>query len=150
MDTIPNTDVVINQKTIFTITTQVQGLVSSDNSFVYPQNPPDSEKLVILKEEVEKYEKKLAEKQDEIKTISREMLSKNHDVEDIQKFLYSNMIKDLHDIKKNDRGMGEFYMLADGRQTIFKEIHTTPTDRIFSIPFQNGTSKIMIIATELI
>lgn len=56
----------------------------------------------------------------------------------------------LLDIKKNERGMGEFYILADGRETIFKEIHTTQTDRIFSIPFQNGTSKIMIIATELI
>ncbi|CUR51392.1 exported protein of unknown function [Nitrosotalea devaniterrae] len=56
----------------------------------------------------------------------------------------------LLDIKKNDRGMGQFYMLADGRETSFKEIHTTPTDRIFSIPFQNGTKNIEIIATELI
>lgn len=56
----------------------------------------------------------------------------------------------LLDIKKNDRGMGEFYMLADGQETTFKEIHTTPTDRIFSIPFQNGTKDIEIIATELI
>lgn len=56
----------------------------------------------------------------------------------------------LLDIKKNDRGMGEFYMLTDGQETTFKEIHTTPTDRIFSIPFQNGTKNIEIIATELI
>jgi hypothetical protein len=56
----------------------------------------------------------------------------------------------LLDIKKNDRGMGEFYMLADGQEITFKEIHTTLTDRIFSIPFQNGTKNIEIIATELI
>ena len=56
----------------------------------------------------------------------------------------------LLDIKKNDGGTGEFYMLADGQETAFKEIHTTPTDRIFSIPFQNGTKSIEIIATELI
>ena len=52
----------------------------------------------------------------------------------------------LLDIKKNDRGMGQFYMLA----TDIKEIHTTLTDRVFSIPFQNGTKSIEIIATELI
>lgn len=56
----------------------------------------------------------------------------------------------LLDIKKNDRGMGEFYMLADGQETDFKETHTTLTDRVFSIPFQNGTKDIEIIATELI
>ncbi|MDE1813085.1 MAG: hypothetical protein KGI05_00340 [Thaumarchaeota archaeon] len=56
----------------------------------------------------------------------------------------------LLDIKKNDRGSGEFYVLADGQETIFKEIHTTPTYRIFSIPFQNGTKNVEIIATELI
>jgi hypothetical protein len=56
----------------------------------------------------------------------------------------------LLDIKKNDRGMGEFHMLADGQETTFKEIHTTLTDRIFSIPFQNGTKNIEIIASELI
>jgi len=56
----------------------------------------------------------------------------------------------LLDIKKNDRGMGQFYMLANGQETAFKEIHTTLTDRVFSIPFQNGTKSIEIIATELI
>src|SRR6185437_10045560 len=56
----------------------------------------------------------------------------------------------LLDIKKNDRGMGQFYMLANGQETTFKEIHTTLTDRVFSIPFQNGTKNIEIIATELI
>jgi|GEM_PF-2919906 len=56
----------------------------------------------------------------------------------------------LLDIKKNDRGMGEFYILVDGQETTFKEIHTTLTDRIFSIPFLNGTKNIEIIASELI
>src|SRR6185312_7065610 len=56
----------------------------------------------------------------------------------------------LLDIKKNDRGMGQFYMLANGQETAFKEIHTTLTDRVFSIPLQNGTKSIEIIAIELI
>ncbi len=56
----------------------------------------------------------------------------------------------LLDIKKNDRGVGQFYMLADGQETAFKEIHTTITDRVFSIPFQNETKSIEIIAIELI
>ena len=56
----------------------------------------------------------------------------------------------LLDIKKNDRGMGEFYILADGQETAFKEIHTTLTDRTFSIPFQNGTKSIEIISIELV
>ena len=56
----------------------------------------------------------------------------------------------LLDIKKNDRGMGQFYMLANGQETAFKEIHTTLTDRVFSIPFQNGTKNIEIIAFELV
>ena len=94
--TIPDTDVIIAQKTLFTIMNKTIGLVPSD-CFVYPQNPPDSEKLVMLRDEVEKYEKELAERQDEIKNISREMLSKNQKVEDVQQFLYSNMIKGLHD-----------------------------------------------------
>lgn len=97
VSTIPDTDVIIAQKTLFTIMNKTIGLIPSDGFVYYTQNPPDSEKLVILKEEVEKYEKELTEKQDEIKNISREMLSKNHDIEDIKKFLYSNLIKGLHD-----------------------------------------------------
>ena len=94
--TIPDTDVIIAQKTLFTIMNKTIGLVPSDG-FVYPQNPPDSEKLVMLRDEVEKYEKELAERQDEIKNISREMLSKNQKVEDVQQFLYQNMIGGLLD-----------------------------------------------------
>jgi len=56
----------------------------------------------------------------------------------------------LLDIQKNDRGMGGFYMSADGYETTFKEIHTTLNDRVFSISFQNGTKNIEIIAYELV
>jgi hypothetical protein len=56
----------------------------------------------------------------------------------------------LLDIKKNERGIGGFYMIEDGKETSFTQIRAVTTDRTFSIPFVNGTQKIQIIATQLI
>lgn len=56
----------------------------------------------------------------------------------------------LLDVTKNDRGMGGFYMLADGKETTFTQIRALTTDRTFSIPFTNGTHVIEIIGTQLI
>lgn len=47
----------------------------------------------------------------------------------------------------NDPG-SQFIMLADGQQIEFKQIRITISDRTFSIPFQNGTSKLMILGTH--
>jgi hypothetical protein len=44
----------------------------------------------------------------------------------------------------------QFIILEDGAEIEFKQIRTTITDRTLSIPFQNGTTKIDIIATQLI
>lgn len=41
-----------------------------------------------------------------------------------------------------------FMMLADGQETEFKQIRITVSDRTFSIPFQNGTSKLMILVSH--
>lgn len=56
----------------------------------------------------------------------------------------------LLDVTKNNRGMGGFYMISDGKETTFTQIRALTTDRTFSIPFTNGTHEIEIIATQLI
>jgi hypothetical protein len=56
----------------------------------------------------------------------------------------------LLDIKENERGIGGFHMIADGKETSFTQVRAVTTDRTFSIPFVNGTQKIQIIATQLI
>lgn len=87
---IPDADVIINQKTIFSITTQTQGLAGTRDSFVYPGGKSDPEALEKLKETVQKYEKELWAKQDEIKHITRSMLKEDHTEKDVQEFLNSN------------------------------------------------------------
>lgn len=56
----------------------------------------------------------------------------------------------LLDTVKNARGEGNFIVLANGQEIDFKQIHTSSKDRTFSIQFTNGTSTIVMIATELI
>lgn len=90
VDVIPDTDVIINQKTIFTITTQTQGLVGVRDSFVYPGGKSNPETLEKLKEIVQRCEKELWAKQDEIKHITRSMLEENHTEKDVREFLNSN------------------------------------------------------------
>lgn len=95
VDTMPNTDVIIDQKTLFTITTQTPRLVDVHNALVYQMNKHDSETLAKLKAIVEQYEKEAHEKQEEIKNITRNMLQENYKVEDIKKFLNSNLHESL-------------------------------------------------------
>jgi transitional endoplasmic reticulum ATPase len=94
VDTEPHDDVVIDQKTLITITTKNPSAVLM-NTFVYTTNHFDSEKLEKLKTSVEQYEKELLAKQDEIKHITRNMLKENHKIEDINKFLNSNRNESL-------------------------------------------------------
>jgi hypothetical protein len=79
---IPDVDVIINQKT--------QGLTGARDSFVYPGGKSDPGSLEKLKETVQKYEKELWAKQDEIKHITRSMLKEDHTEKDVQEFLNSN------------------------------------------------------------
>jgi len=58
----------------------------------------NSDKLNKLKLLVEQYEKELLVKQEEIKNISRNMLSKNHTVDDVKKFLNSGLNEELFSI----------------------------------------------------
>ena len=44
----------------------------------------------------------------------------------------------------------QFIILEDGQEITYRQIHSTITDRILSISFQNNTSKIEIIATQRI
>ncbi|SRR5260370_9680567 len=44
----------------------------------------------------------------------------------------------------------QFFVLGDGQEILYKEIHKTIQDRILSIPFQNGTEKIEIIGASQI
>ncbi|MEO9277700.1 MAG: hypothetical protein ABI340_08005 [Nitrososphaera sp.] len=41
-----------------------------------------------------------------------------------------------------------FFVLADGQEISYKEVHKTIQDRTLSIPFKQGTEKIEIIATK--
>ena len=90
VDVIPDADVVINPNTVFTITSQNRESVIVMDAFVYPGGKSDPEKLVKLKEIVQKYEQELWAKQDEIKHITRSMLGENHTEKDVQEFLNSN------------------------------------------------------------
>lgn len=91
----PPDDVVIDQKTIFTITNKNTSSVHMMSSFGYPINNINSAKLAKLKADVEQYEKELLAKQDEIKNVTRKMLKENHKVEDMDKFLNSNRNESL-------------------------------------------------------
>ena len=44
----------------------------------------------------------------------------------------------------------EFVVLADGIPAKLTELQTNPTNRIISIDFENGTSQIEIIGTQVI
>lgn len=70
-------------------------LIKVENTFVYPENTHDHIKLEILKESVAKYEKELLKKQEEIKTITRNMLKENHTIESINEFLNSGINEEL-------------------------------------------------------
>ena len=91
----PHDDVVIDQKTIFTITNKNTRSVHVMSSFVYPTNHVDSEKLAKLKIDIVQNENEQLAKQDEIKHITRKMLKENHKMEDIHKFLNSNLNESL-------------------------------------------------------
>ncbi len=43
-----------------------------------------------------------------------------------------------------------FFVLADGQEILYTEMHKTANERILSIPFKNGVQKIEIIATQVI
>jgi predicted nucleic acid-binding Zn-ribbon protein len=58
----------------------------------------NSDKLNKLKLLVKQYEKELLVKQEEIKNISRNMLSKKHTVDDVKKFLNSGLNEELFSI----------------------------------------------------
>lgn len=89
--TTPDTDVIVDQKTLFTITNKTSGYVMSQVVSGYPVNMRNSETLKRLKIDIEQYEKEISGKQEEIKNISRKMMQENHKVSDIKKFLNSNM-----------------------------------------------------------
>ncbi len=95
VDTEPPDDIVIDQKTIFTIMNKNTNSVHIMSSFGYSINHIDSEKLTKLKTDVEQCEKELSAKQDEIKNVTRKMLKENHKMEDIHKFLNSNRNESL-------------------------------------------------------
>ncbi|MDE1811826.1 MAG: hypothetical protein KGH85_03025 [Thaumarchaeota archaeon] len=95
VDTTPNTDVIIEQKTLFTITRKTSGLMTTQNARVYQMTRHDSKTLARLKSVVEQYEKKVSEKQEEIKNITHEMIKENHQVDEIKKFLNSTMHENL-------------------------------------------------------
>ena len=98
VDTIPNAGVIIDQKTQFTITTQTQGLVDVHNESVHiMMTRYNSKTLTELKSIIEQYEKEIQEKQEKIKTITQNMLKENYSVEDIKKFLDSNLHESLLD-----------------------------------------------------
>ena len=92
MDTIPDSVVLVDQKTIFNIINQnPDRIVMVENTFVYPEgNNP-----TLLKKTVENYENELLKKQEEIKITTRNMLKKNHTIEDINEFLNLNMNQEL-------------------------------------------------------
>ena len=61
--------------------------------------------------------------------------------------LVANLPRSLIDPKMNGQD-SEFIVLTDGREGLYKQTMTTATERVLSIPFPNGTSKIEIIAPE--
>ncbi|MDE1764728.1 MAG: hypothetical protein KGI27_00495 [Thaumarchaeota archaeon] len=91
----PHDDVVIDQKTIFTITNKSTRSAYVMSQFVYPTNHVDSEKLGKLKTDVEQYEKEISVKQEEIKHITRSMLGENRTVDDVKEFLNANSNESL-------------------------------------------------------
>lgn len=91
----PRDDVVIDQKTIFTITNKSIRSAYVMSPFVYPMNHVDSEKLGKLKTDVEQYEKEISVKQEEIKNITRSMLGENRTVDDVKEFLNSGLNNEL-------------------------------------------------------
>ena len=95
VDIVPDTDVIINPNTVFTITPHAHESAIVMGTFVYPGGKSSTAKLVKLKETVQKYEKELWTKQDEIKHVTQNMLEENHTVENIQEFLRSNRNDDL-------------------------------------------------------
>ena len=92
IDTKPDSVVLVDQKTIFSIMHQnPDRMIKMENTFVYTKrdNP------TLLKKTVENYEKELLKKQEEIKIATRNMLKENHTIEDINKFLNSGMNQEL-------------------------------------------------------
>ncbi|MDE1812856.1 MAG: hypothetical protein KGH85_08360, partial [Thaumarchaeota archaeon] len=87
----PDTDVIVNQKTLFTITKKSPGYVMFPVVSICHENVHNSDTLKRLKIDIEQYENDISEKQEEIKNISRKMLQENHKVSDIKKFINSNM-----------------------------------------------------------
>lgn len=98
--TTPDIDVIVDQKTIFTITQKTPGYVMSQVALFNSENAYKSETLKRLKTSIEQYEKEISEKQEEIKNISRKMLQENYKASDIQKFLNSNMSESVHSIQE--------------------------------------------------
>lgn len=58
--------------------------------------------------------------------------------------------RELLDSKTPSNQDDQFIILEDGQEIAYKQIRSTMMDRTLSIPFQNNTSKIEIIATQII
>ncbi|MDC8452607.1 MAG: hypothetical protein LV477_06825 [Candidatus Nitrosotalea sp.] len=91
----PDTDVIVDQKTLFTITKKATGCVMFPVVSIHHENVHNSDTLKRLKLDIEQYEKEISEKQEEIKNISRKMMQENHKVSDIKKFINSNRNESL-------------------------------------------------------
>ena len=61
--------------------------------------------------------------------------------------LVANLPRSLIDPKMDGQD-SEFIVLTDGQEGLYKQTMTTATERVLSIQFTNGTSKIEIIAPE--
>ncbi|MDE1831329.1 MAG: hypothetical protein KGI02_03040 [Thaumarchaeota archaeon] len=56
----------------------------------------------------------------------------------------------LLDAKTNDNQDDQFIILEDGQEIDYKQLYSTIMDRVLSIQFQNNTSQIEIIVTQIV